>query len=745
MTQRLHILLFIIILLALFLSQALFAQVGAPRNLVATADDYNQILLEWEPPNTPISYYKVYRSTDSLAFEYIGNVGDGRTTYIDQGLIEHQRYYYYVAAVKDLEGGPISNIASAVASSPRYLISVVSTPVTMGVVKQLYSYNVKAITAETTAVLRYFLKDPPSGMSIDSVSGAISWTPGSSGSYDVKVVVRNIRRGQGTQQLPSSVVQRFVVKIADRSGAIQGRVVDDEGHGIPFARVRLYQFDNHEFTYDTKTDAAGSYTFAPVETGEYYIYVKAENYKPRWYGGSTTFSSAMSVTVFEGTTLRADVALVRASVPEAVISGTVKDTLNNPVQSATVILVDAQRFMNVAVDNYDDLNNDEPQIYYTRTTSTDVNGHYQISLPTGKSYFIICKADGERRFAQTYYPSTLNPLNARNINLTSDVAGIDVVLLPNPTTQNRIVGRIVDATTGSGVQARVMVARHTGGHTQFRIKTPVADLNVRTVNTDLYGNYAITDVDSGTYVIQAIPFGNYNPAYFGNAPADGIIYWDTADSVHIDGVVSGINIQVLPAAADGLGAISGYVTSSDNSPLSGAVVYALSAVNNGTIIGYAVTDSAGYYSINGLKSNTYIITADKMGYIVADRRIVSLTYAGNLFVRNVNLSLRPKSLVSVSPGPLPTVYALSQNYPNPFNPITTIEYQIASEASVSLKVYDVLGREVATLVNDPQPAGRYKVTFDAKGLASGIYFYKLQVTSGGSQVYSEMKKMVLMK
>jgi hypothetical protein len=743
MVRRSYILLFAVVLWALFLCPTLLAQVGAPRNLSAKADDYNQVLLQWEPPSTSVSYYKVYRSSDSLSFEHVGNIGDGRTTYIDQGLVEQQRYFYYVAAVKDLQGGPISNIASAIASSPRYLISVVSAPVTLGAVKRPYVYNVRAITAETSAVLRFSLKDAPLGMSIDTVSGAISWVPGLSGNYDMKVVVRNVKRGQGTQQLPSSMVQRFVLKIAERVGAIRGRVMDDEGRGIPFARVRMYQYDNHEFTYDTKTDISGNYAFYPIETGQYYIYVKAENYKQRWYGGSTDLASALSVTVFEDASVAADMLLAHASIAEATISGTVRDTLQNPVPNATVIFVDARSFMNMSVDA-DDLNSGDLQVYYTRTTTADISGRYEISLPTGKSYFIICKADGERHYTQTYYPATLNPFDAQIVTLTSNIAGTDLVLLPNASTENKIVGRIVDATTGAGVQARVMAARHTGGHTQFRFNAPVTDLNTRTVNTDLYGNYVFNDLDSGTYVIQAVPFGSYNPAYFTSLPSIGVFYWVSADSFHIDGVVSGINVQVLPAASDGLGSISGFVTAADSAPMNGVTVFALSTITN-DVLAYGVTDSSGFYSISGLKSNLYLVTADKVGFAVSDSKLADLSYAGNLNVRDVNLSLWPKQVVSVPGGPAPTQYALSQNYPNPFNPATTIQYQVAGEGNVSLKVFDVLGREVASLVDEHQSSGRYEVRFDARRLASGIYFYKLQVANGNSLVYTDMKKMMMVK
>jgi len=91
-----------------------------------------------------------------------------------------------------------------------------------------------------------------------------------------------------------------------------------------------------------------------------------------------------------------------------------------------------------------------------------------------------------------------------------------------------------------------------------------------------------------------------------------------------------------------------------------------------------------------------------------------------------------------------TNYNLSQNYPNPFNPTTTIKYQIPEMSFINIKVYDVLGSEIATLVNEDKPAGEYNVEFSAIGgggeLTSGIYFYQLRAGN-----YIETKKMVLMK
>jgi len=88
----------------------------------------------------------------------------------------------------------------------------------------------------------------------------------------------------------------------------------------------------------------------------------------------------------------------------------------------------------------------------------------------------------------------------------------------------------------------------------------------------------------------------------------------------------------------------------------------------------------------------------------------------------------------------PYTYELKQNYPNPFNPVTTIEYTVAQSNKVEIKVYDILGKEVKTLVNEFREAGAHKVLFNASELASGVYFYKINTAN-----FNDVKRMVLVK
>ena len=98
-------------------------------------------------------------------------------------------------------------------------------------------------------------------------------------------------------------------------------------------------------------------------------------------------------------------------------------------------------------------------------------------------------------------------------------------------------------------------------------------------------------------------------------------------------------------------------------------------------------------------------------------------------------------LTSVADGSgLPSSYSLSQNFPNPFNPTTVIVYQIATAGHVTLRIYDLLGKEVKTLIDEHQDGGTHFVTFDAIDLPTGVYFYRLE-----SGTFVEAKKLVLLK
>jgi hypothetical protein len=115
---------------------------------------------------------------------------------------------------------------------------------------------------------------------------------------------------------------------------------------------------------------------------------------------------------------------------------------------------------------------------------------------------------------------------------------------------------------------------------------------------------------------------------------------------------------------------------------------------------------------------------------------------GGIYAQNINYdgSLGAPAGINNSIGNVPDKFTLYQNFPNPFNPVTVIRYAIPDNEHVLIKIYDLLGRELLTLINDRQNAGTYEVKFDGLAFSSGIYFYKLVTDK-----FTEVKSMVLVK
>ena len=166
---------------------------------------------------------------------------------------------------------------------------------------------------------------------------------------------------------------------------------------------------------------------------------------------------------------------------------------------------------------------------------------------------------------------------------------------------------------------------------------------------------------------------------------------------------------------------------------------------------YAGTDEGVFIATSDGKCWTPVNNGLPDGSYVFSVAIIGLSlYAGTAY--GIWQRFLSEMIVSVDNEfeQFPKNFILAQNYPNPFNSTTKIGYSIPKTSFVTLKVYDILGREVAALVNGEKPAGNYEVEFNGNGLSSGIYFYKISVSALPSQDrqagnYSEVKKMIFLK
>ena len=215
-----------------------------------------------------------------------------------------------------------------------------------------------------------------------------------------------------------------------------------------------------------------------------------------------------------------------------------------------------------------------------------------------------------------------------------------------------------------------------------------------------------------------------------------------------------------PISANNIARWNGTSWSSLGSGLNGGV-RAIEASGSSVYAGGDFTGS-GVLTVNHIaRYDTSSATWASLGSGANDK-VFTLKFAGNdLFAGGFfqvaggkgssTIGIWNPALVSSVPStgsPVPASFSLSQNYPNPFNPGTTIGYTVRGPALVTLKVFDILGREVATLVNERKTAGSYEVRFDGSRLASGVYFYQLkarQGEGGQAETFVETRKLLLLR
>lgn len=230
--------------------------------------------------------------------------------------------------------------------------------------------------------------------------------------------------------------------------------------------------------------------------------------------------------------------------------------------------------------------------------------------------------------------------------------------------------------------------------------------------------------------------------------SDNSLYGSTGISAGIDNVVKISDGSHALAAGFATGTD---VTIVDNTDADAMLTYSKLPINHISIA--ALASDATMEIVFGVEEGTFIYDATEhlSDTMKTKSRAASVGIHGNanlyitedgytLIEAGINWILEPPAAIDSEPIVSPNSYSLTQNYPNPFNPVTHIAYTLEQGGYVNLTVYNVLGQQVATLVDGISAAGINRVSFDASGLQSGVYFYTL--TAGD---YTETKKMMLVK
>lgn len=504
-------------------------------------------------------------------------------------------------------------------------------------------------------------------------------------------------------------------------GSISGTVTD-QSTGLPIVGAVVEAFSETPFVnlansiagFRARTDSSGNYTITNVPAGKYLVLAHAEGYLPEFFEEAATKDSADLVVVEDN-----------ANVEGIDFTLSTGGSISGLVASETDSLPIAGALVKVFSSNTRRL---------LRTYSGNDGAYKVTGLPTG-TYFVQVIARG---FFSEFYDNARGLAQATPVEVTApdETAGIDVYLEPKERKRGTIAGRVFSDVDETPIFGAVVIA------VRPNLRVPHITF------TGPEGAYELTDLPTGRYFVFAWAEG-----FLGEFYQDAALFRH-ADPVIVEEnhVTDGIDFGLAEREQAGIYLVRGkvVVTAPGNAlasekPVEGALVH---AKMNGEIQASAVTDANGEYVFFDLPAGAYQIEATAPGFTDA-------AYTGEVVVsegqdaEEINLTMSEDNVTDVGnngSGAAPEKFALFQNYPNPFNPETTIRYQLSQPGEVTLKIFNVLGQEVRTLVNKQQPAGSYSVQWDGKDdlgrqVASGIYIYQL----AAGDAFKMTKRMLLLK
>ena len=526
---------------------------------------------------------------------------------------------------------------------------------------------------------------------------------------DKSVILRTIDGGKS-----------WINQTADNNGSVtvSGNVKYENNEPAQFIYVQLYGVDSSK-TYYTYTDASGNYS-VQVHKDSYYIYAKVPynagyvlTYRLKYYDNKSSLAEADLVEVNDNIS---DIDFTFPVLIKGTISGTVKDAVTQQPLSNTLI-----EFYTAEI------------LADSNVVYTDQNGNYTIGVFEGN---YILNAVSFTGYYRQYYKEAYNPFDATPITVSQDslnVTGIDFYLTSPEPGSNIIRGQVRDK-SGYFISNVQVYAIPLSGENWIESKTNY-----------IIGEYILRDLKNGEYILLFYKEG-FTSEFYNNT-----YQWEDAFIFNLTG---NQNITVSDVYLDSLnsfgGEILGNVSTNSGSSLSGTL---LSAINSsGKVVSSILSGYNGNYLIPYLENGSYNIKASKIGYSTCEYSgEVQIDLTNNPVAQGINIFIDITG-IEEDRKIVPEFFELFRNYPNPFNPSTTIKYSIPKLSFVTIKIYDVLGSEVATLVNEEKPVGTYEIEFNSTvgsfQLASGIYFYRLQVIdpeSSSGQDFVETKKMILLK
>jgi len=385
-------------------------------------------------------------------------------------------------------------------------------------------------------------------------------------------------------------------------------------------------------------------------------------------------------------------------------SGLVLDENSNPIKEAEIsFLVDG--------------------VYSLKTVLTDFEGRFSTILPAGNYILAAQKKDYQTLFSG----NTFDPFFAKQIQIFNGVIEfVDFTLPKVADTTFSVSGTLMDSMYNVKINKGVVVVRR-GGSTPTLLKQNGITEKSSTFSAivDSNGNYKVYVDDSTYYMIQGYA-GYYLPTYYNELFGPSIM-WQQADSLFINSDLQNINLYFMRDSSYGGGVADGKVIIPPNSNygFDAISVYA-QASQNSYIYSYNFVREDGSFEISNLPFGEYKIIAQKPGFMDAGSQSFEINQF-NPVQKQIEIQLSISDIDDDEK--IPDELELFQNFPNPFNPATTISFSLPFAQAVRIKIFNLLGEQVASIGNQQFSSGLNKVVFNAKGLASGIYIVTLETQS----------------
>ncbi len=502
--------------------------------------DSGMIKLYWQkPPVENVSFYLVFGGHAAIAAPMLPRIDSttNQWSITPAPLVinpnEPMPLAFYVIA-KLMNGEMLTSTYLQLTINPRPNhddVKFVSVPPVKGQINKKYEYTAKAVSSDANAVIRYFGKatlgmlNVETGFKIDSVTGIVDWTPQMKGWYSIYLYAKSNKGGMAKQE--------FGVSVAGGNGIIQGKVTDTLNVGISKALIEIFKVENSmvfSFAYSTLTDENGNYRIGRIDPGSYKLRASVPGkYQSQWYDGVREVGQATVITVADSPSVTIANFKLRGGAsthPKVLVKGFVKDTAGFPIvgSNCRVVFVRAEFALNLGgglnmfgenMRKYFELNMHgdfrlEGNSEHVYKTNTDSLGYYKLELPIGK-YIAFARAKG---YATEFYFESSDLLSADIFVV--DPSTVIIQNLPNftlaplpPVVLGEITGTVSDSVKDIMVPARVIAFRD-----RWRINDNHRISRVYVTDTDSTGHYTFTDLLPGTYIVLAVPLGNYAPAFY---------------------------------------------------------------------------------------------------------------------------------------------------------------------------------------------------------------------------------------